>query len=178
MANLPIGFAALIGGGILTAAAITGASLPDVAKGKATTPKNLGGQTSTGDGEASGAADSTSSAAPSTTTAGTVTFDGKQVAAWIAPALTYARANGWAGTVTSGYRSLAEQQRIYQSGVRPAAIPGTSNHESDAFPGGAVDVTDASQLSAILLKSPFATLLVWAGSKDPVHFSHPHNGSY
>jgi hypothetical protein len=109
---------------------------------------------------------------------GIATFDGKQVAAWIRPALAYARAHGWTGTVTSGYRSFAEQKRIYDSGVRPAAVPGTSNHEGTQFPRGAVDVTNAAQLSAILLKSPYAKLLVYAGSKDPVHFSHPHGGSY
>ena len=88
-------------------------------------------------------------------------------------------AHGWTGTVTnSGYQTLAQQTAINNSGVRPAAKPGTLNHEMTAFPGGAVDVTNASQLSAILARSPYAQTLVWAGSKDPVHFSHPHNGSY
>lgn len=109
---------------------------------------------------------------------GAVDFGDKKVAAWIAPILQYARQHGWTGTVQSGYRSLAEQTHIYDSGVRPAAKPGTSNHEFTMFPGGAVDVTAAPQLSAILAKSPYAKTLVWAGSKDPVHFSHPHNGSY
>lgn len=113
-----------------------------------------------------------------TTPAGLRNFDGKRVAAWIAPALEYARSRGWKGEVTSGYRSKAEQERIYNSGVRPAAVPGTSNHEGDAFPRGAVDTTEAQQLSNILQGSPYAKLLVYAGSKDPVHFSHPHNGSY
>jgi hypothetical protein len=109
---------------------------------------------------------------------GLTQFGGKTVAAWIAPILQYARAHGWSGTVTSGYRSYAEQKAIYDSGVRPAAVPGTSNHEMTAFPGGAVDVSNAQQLSSILQRSPYAQQLVWAGSKDPVHFSHPHNGSY
>lgn len=105
-------------------------------------------------------------------------FQGKPVAAWIAPALEYAKAHGWKGSVTSGYRSTAEQERIYNSGVRPAAKPGTSNHEGTEFPRGAVDVSEAQQLAQILQNSPFAQKLVYAGSKDPVHFSHPHNGSY
>lgn len=109
---------------------------------------------------------------------GLATVDGKPVAKWIAPILQYAQAHGWTGTVNSGYRSLADQTRIYNSGVRPAAKPGTSNHEMTAFPGGAVDVSQAQQLSNILLKSPYAHLLVYAGAKDPVHFSHPHGGSY
>lgn len=104
-------------------------------------------------------------------------FEGKPVAGWIAGVLKRARAAGWTGTVNSGYRSLADQTRIYNSGVRPAAKPGTSNHEMTAFPGGAVDVTNAAQLSQILKKIG-VTKLQWAGAKDPVHFSHPHNGSY
>jgi hypothetical protein len=110
-------------------------------------------------------------------------FEGKPVASWIAPILQYARAQGWKGGINSGYRSDAEQKRIYDSGVRPAAKPrayggGGSNHEFTAYPGGAVDVSDAEQLAEILRRSKYARLLVWAGSKDPVHFSHPHNGSY
>jgi hypothetical protein len=109
---------------------------------------------------------------------GVVKFEGTPVAAWIAPALEYARSQGWKGSVNSGFRSFADQTRIWNSGVRPAAKPGTSNHEGSDFPRGAVDVSDAAQLSAILRKSKYRNLLVWAGAKDPVHFSHPHNGSY
>ena len=103
---------------------------------------------------------------------------GRLVAGWIEPILNWARQHGWGGSVTSGYRSFADQTRIYNSGVRPAAVPGTSNHEGTVFPRGAVDVSDASQLSSVLSRSPYASTLVWAGSKDPVHFSHPHGGSY
>lgn len=105
-------------------------------------------------------------------------FEGKAVAGWIAPILQYARQQGWKGTVNSGFRTLADQTRIYNSGVRPAAKPGTSNHEFTGFPGGAVDVSDAASLSRILQRSPYGKKLVWAGAKDPVHFSHPHGGSY
>jgi hypothetical protein len=110
--------------------------------------------------------------------AGASTLDGHLVAPWIVPILLYARSKGWKGHVTSGYRSKAEQTKIYNSGVRPAAAPGTSNHEGLIFPSGAVDVTEAAQLSQILLHSQYAKVLVYAGAKDPVHFSHPHNGSY
>lgn len=109
---------------------------------------------------------------------GTAMFEGKKVAAWIAPILQYARAHGWKGTVTSGFRSFADQTRIYNSGVRPAAKPGTSNHEGTKFPRGAIDVSAAEQLARILSNSRYADRLKWAGAKDPVHFSHPHNGSY
>ena len=109
---------------------------------------------------------------------GVANFEGSPVAAWIKPILDYARQKGWKGGINSGYRSYADQTRIYNSGVRPAARPGTSNHEFTAFPGGAIDVSDAETLSNILRNSPYRDTLVWAGSKDPVHFSHPHNGSY
>ena len=108
---------------------------------------------------------------------GTTMIDGKPVANWIAKRLERARAAGWQGTVTSGYRSIAEQRRIYNSGVRPAAKPGQSNHNFTAYPGGAVDVTDAPQLAATLKKLGIKKLQ-WAAGRDPVHFSHPHNGSY
>jgi len=109
---------------------------------------------------------------------GVAKFEGAPVAAWIAPILQYARQRGWRGSINSGFRSYAEQKRIYDSGVRPAAVPGTSNHEGDVFPRGAVDVSDAETLARILARSPYRRRLVWAGSKDPVHFSHPHDGSY
>jgi TP901 family phage tail tape measure protein len=105
---------------------------------------------------------------------------GKPIAKWIVPYLKYAGAHGWPGAVTSGWRSLAEQTRIYNSGVRPAARPGSSNHEGSKFPRGAVDVTRATapQLAQILNRRPGRHLLRFAGAKDPVHFSYPHGGSY
>lgn len=114
---------------------------------------------------------------------GTADFDGKKVAAWIAPILSYARQQGWKGSVNSGFRSDAEQKRIYDSGVRPAAVPkayggGGSNHEGRVYPLGAIDVSEARQLARIIRRSPYARYLKYAGGKDPVHFSHPHNGSY
>lgn len=104
------------------------------------------------------------------------TFEGKKVAAWIVPLLKYARERGWKGTVTSGYRSYDEQKRIYDSGVRPAAKPGQSNHERTGFLQGAIDVTDAAELDRILRRKH--SRLKFAGAKDPVHFSVPRNGTY
>jgi hypothetical protein len=114
---------------------------------------------------------------------GLVAFDNKPVASWIAPILDYARQHGWQGSLNEGYRTDRQQAGIYNSGVRPAAVPvslggGGSNHEGKGWPAGAVDVSQAQQLSNILSRSPYKGLLVWAGAKDPPHFSHPHNGSY
>lgn len=108
---------------------------------------------------------------------------GKPVAEWIVPILQYAYNHGWRGSVESGYRSDAEQTAIYKSGVRPAAVPRSmggsgSNHEGNRFPAGAVDIVDAAGLAKVLEGSPYAKTLVYAGSKDPVHFSHPHDGGY
>lgn len=110
---------------------------------------------------------------------GVTTYEGKQVAAWIVPILQCAKSNGWNGTVTSGYRSVADQRRVCATGVKPCATPGTSHHQGTAYPDGAVDVSNAAQLSAILTSGKCnANGLVWAGSKDPVHFSVPRGGGY
>lgn len=55
-------------------------------------------------------------------------FDGVQVAKWIIPELLYARAHGWSGPITSGFRP----------GFDPHA-PSGSEHALDVYPGGAVD---------------------------------------
>lgn len=113
---------------------------------------------------------------------GTASFDGKKVAAWMVPILQYARERGWKGTITSGYRSDAEQVRIYNSGVRPAAKPKAlggsgSKHSETGFLEGAIDVTDPQTLDRILRKKN--SRLKFAGAKDPVHFSVPNpDGSY
>lgn len=111
---------------------------------------------------------------------GVTTFDGKPVASWIAPILAYARKHGWKGSVTSGFRSYAKQQYLYSHPQGyPVAKPGTSKHEGSQYPKGAVDVSNAAQLASIIGRSPYRGKLVWAGSKDAVHFSHPGaNGSY
>lgn len=111
-----------------------------------------------------------------------VNFDGKPVASWIAAELKYAREHGWSGTVTSGYRSPAEQAYLYSHpGAHPgtpAAKPGHSEHNFLGFPGGAVDVTDPQGLAHILATKPGGSPLKYAGAKDPVHFSHPENGHF
>lgn len=110
---------------------------------------------------------------------GVTTYEGKQVAAWIVPILQCAKSNGWNGTVTSGYRSVADQRRVCATGVKPCATPGTSHHQGTAYPDGAVDVSNAAQLSAILTSGKCnANGLQWAGSKDPPHFSVPSGGGY
>lgn len=67
---------------------------------------------------------------------GAGTFDGLTVANWIVQILNWARGHGWTGHITSGYRPGS----ITTAGNR-------SNHASLNYPGGAVDVGDASAVA-------------------------------
>jgi hypothetical protein len=104
---------------------------------------------------------------------GILYFDGKPVASWIVPYLQWARHRGWRGYVTSGYRSYASQWFIYYiARIRPAARPGTSNHEGFVKPRGAVDVSDPYTLNRLLKQYPGGSELKWFGPGDVVHFSY------
>jgi hypothetical protein len=96
----------------------------------------------------------------------------KPIAAWIIPVLAWASEHGWKGTVTSGYRSYYEQAQLNAAGDFSAPA-GFSNHETTAYPGGAVDVTASSQLIAVLRSYPGPRKLVGGvlGAVDPEHFS-------
>jgi hypothetical protein len=96
----------------------------------------------------------------------------KPIAAWIAPILQWASEHGWSGTVTSGYRTYQQQAAINASGAYSAPA-GTSNHETTQYPGGAVDVTDPSQLISVLKNytGPYKLVGGVLGSVDPEHFS-------
>lgn len=95
----------------------------------------------------------------------------KPMAPWLAQALDWAHQHGWTGTVSSGYRTAAEQDvaaRNYGLSHYGPGGPQASNHRS----GNAVDVTNAAQLDKVLRgykgKRP-----IWAGPviRDWVHFS-------
>jgi hypothetical protein len=96
----------------------------------------------------------------------------KPIASWIVPILEWASLHGWSGTVTSGYRTFYEQTQLNAAGAFSAPA-GLSNHESTVYPGGAVDVTNPSQLIAVLSKYPGPVKLVGGvlGPIDPEHFS-------
>ena len=106
----------------------------------------------------------------------------KPIANWIVPILNWAAANGWTGTVTSGYRTNAEQLAAASSyaaslGKTVSEVypdgPLASNHCKVNYPGGAVDVTDAPQLASVLKGYPNTPTLVWGETtiEDGVHFS-------
>jgi hypothetical protein len=96
----------------------------------------------------------------------------KPIATWIIPVLQWAYQHGWIGTVTSGYRSYYEQAQLNAAGAFSAPA-GLSNHETAAYPGGAVDVTSSSQLISVLRNYPGQEKLVGGvlGPVDPEHFS-------
>ncbi len=80
----------------------------------------------------------------------------------------FAQTHGWSGSVLSGFRTFAQQKAIYDSGKRPAAVPGTSMHER----GLAVDVSDVAGFAhAMSLLSPNVRLYSGAAFGDPNHFS-------
>lgn len=96
----------------------------------------------------------------------------KPIAGWIAPILDWASQHGWTGSVTSGYRDYSQQAAINASGAFSAPA-GRSNHETTQYPGGAVDVTNPSQLIDVLKGYTGPDKLVGGvlGSVDPEHFS-------
>jgi hypothetical protein len=96
----------------------------------------------------------------------------KPIADWIVPVLEWAYEHGWRGTVTSGYRSFYEQAQLNAAGAFSAPA-GLSNHETTVYPGGAVDVTDPSQLIVVLggYGGPHKLIGGVLGPVDPEHFS-------
>jgi hypothetical protein len=96
----------------------------------------------------------------------------KPIADWIVTVLAWAAAHGWTGFVTSGYRTYYEQVQLNAAGAFSAPA-GLSNHETTTYPGGAVDVTNPSQLVTAMRSYPGAEKLVGGvlGPVDPEHFS-------
>jgi hypothetical protein len=96
----------------------------------------------------------------------------KPIATWIVPILEWASTHGWGGTVTSGYRTYFEQVQLNAAGAFSAPA-GLSNHETTAYPGGAVDVTQPGRLIDVLRTYQGQPKLVGGvlGAVDPEHFS-------
>jgi hypothetical protein len=96
----------------------------------------------------------------------------KPIADWIIPILEWAHEHGWTGTVTSGFRTYFEQAQLNAAGAFSAKA-GLSNHETTRYPGGAVDVTNSSQLISVLsaYRGPVKLVGGVLGPIDPEHFS-------
>lgn len=170
---MTFGFAMLFVGSLLLFAGTRNRGITDVLRG-ITSP--LPGPGESGFiSDIAGSASSLATGAAAIIPGGMARVDGKPVCAWVARELQKARANGWSGTVTSGYRSAAKQAEVCATGVTPCAAPGESNHQGRAYPSCAVDVTDAEGLAAAL---PANSPLKWTGrtANDPVHFSSGKRG--
>ena len=114
------------------------------------------------------------SAAPRT---GTAMFDSRPVAAWMKPYLEWARANGWKGTVTSGFRDPAHSERVCMEICGAPSCPGrcagrSSNHSGSSKPNGAIDVSDYVTFGRLMQRCPYSPRLYNAlPTTDPIHFS-------
>jgi hypothetical protein len=146
-----------------TNSALQGVSLADAFTGKGATldPSGSvpGGNAPDGSTSTTGSPD-TDTPQVSGGKGGTTTIDGHPVANWVAVQVFAARAYGWTGAVTSGYRTYAEQVQacIHVCGnpngcPGTCAKPGTSNHRGTRYPLGAVDITNGPQFDAALARA-------------------------
>lgn len=110
---------------------------------------------------------------------GTMRIDGYNVATWIGHIVLWARAHGWNGRVTSGYRSVADQREACRhvcgnpNGCPgTCAKPGTSNHQYTSFPRGAVDVSEYTEFGRIVARYPNGPTIKNDLPLDRVHFSY------
>jgi hypothetical protein len=96
----------------------------------------------------------------------------RPIADWIVPVLQWAYQHGWTGSVTSGFRTFIQQAELNAAGAFSAPA-GYSNHESTAYPGGAVDVSSPAELIKVLATYPGPLKLHGGvlGPIDPEHFS-------
>lgn len=108
-------------------------------------------------------------------TSGVTTFDGRQVASWIAYWLQKSRDAGWQGSVNSGWRDPIYSEQLCLAMCGAPSCPGrcagrSSNHSGSVYPAGAVDVSDYYRFAEIQRRigSPLINRL---GAQDPVHFS-------
>ncbi len=110
-------------------------------------------------------------------TTGVGTFDGRYCAAWLIPYLKWARANGWRGSLNSGWRSPAYSESLCYAMCGAPTCSGRcagrySNHAGSTKPAGAVDVSDYYNFGRIIARCPYSPRIYNAlGTRDPVHFS-------
>lgn len=85
------------------------------------------------------------------------------------------KTRGTTMSINSGLRTLPDQYLLYRwyqqkrCGIRLAAKPGTSNHES----GIAVDINDNAGWRSAMQKNGYR----WLGAHDPVHFDYVGGGT-
>jgi Domain of unknown function (DUF1906)/Putative peptidoglycan binding domain len=112
--------------------------------------------------------------------AGVSVFGAKQVASWLVPYLEYARAHGWQGQVTSGYRTPEYSEHLCFVMCNAPSCSGrcagrSSNHSGRIKPRGAIDVTDHEQFAALMRQCPLQPRIFNNLPIDRVHFSATGN---
>ena len=108
--------------------------------------------------------------------AGVATFDGRPVAAWMKPYLTWARKHGWHGTLSSGWRSPEHSEHVCRQKCGAAKCAGTcagrsSNHVGRVRGQGAIDVTHPAEFARLMRTCPYTPRIFNDLPADPVHFS-------
>jgi len=93
---------------------------------------------------------------------------------WADYLLAVARASGFGVRVTSGFRSMAEQQRLYdlrQAGSHPLPVapPGRSFHNYGLAFDAVVEYPPGGQAALGRFWESLGGR--WGGDRDPVHFS-------
>jgi hypothetical protein len=107
-------------------------------------------------------------------------FDGRAVAKAAIPYLTWARKNGWRGTLVSGWRDPRYSQSLcFRMCGRPSC-PGkcaglNSNHVGSTASRFAVDVSDYAKFGQLMRSYPGPKIVNHLGARDPVHFSPSGN---
>lgn len=108
-------------------------------------------------------------------------FDGRPVANWLIPYLTWAREHGWRGTLTSGWRDPVYSEHLCYVMCGAPSCSGkcagrSSNHSGSSKPRGAIDVSDYYTFGNLMRRCPYAPRIFNAlGARDPVHFSASGN---
>jgi peptidoglycan hydrolase-like protein with peptidoglycan-binding domain len=111
---------------------------------------------------------------PPSSTVGT--FDGKAVASWLIPYLTWARQNGWRGRLNSGWRSPEHSERLCMEKCGAPTCPGTcagrySKHSASVKPNGAIDVSEYTHFGQLMARCPLRPRIFNDLPNDRVHFS-------
>jgi hypothetical protein len=108
--------------------------------------------------------------------AGVGTFDSRPVAAWLVPYLEWARANGWQGSLNSGYRTPEYSEHLCMGICGSVRCPGrcagrTSNHTQRVKPQGAIDVSDYVRFGELMKRCPHSPRIFNNLPSDRVHYS-------
>lgn len=98
-------------------------------------------------------------------------FDGRKVRAEIYPHLVWARANGWKGVVTSGYRDPVYSTRLCYAMCGRPFCPGRCAGTSSNHVRIAVDVTDYYTFAELMRRCPHKPRIFNDLPYDRVHFS-------